>query len=87
MGNGVGQGREVQLPLPFGLVSSLRWNLGREGPKGLEESGKSTQSFIPCPQLEVNLEEILGEGLLVSWAFTVAQISACGCFPSCKPGR
>lgn len=25
--------------------------------------------FNPCPQLEVNLEEIPGEGLLVSWSF------------------
>lgn len=64
----LGRGWEVQLPLPFLFGSSLRWNLGREGPRGLEEWGKSTQSL--CPQLEVNLEEIPGEGLLVSWAFT-----------------
>ena len=43
----LGRGREVQLPLPFWFGFSLRWNLGREGPKGLEESGKSTQSLYP----------------------------------------
>lgn len=36
----------------------------------LSQWGKSTQSFFPCLQLEVSLEEIPGEGLLVSWAFT-----------------
>lgn len=31
--------------------------------------GKSSQCLCPSPQLEVNLKEMPGEGLLVSWAF------------------
>ena len=71
----LGRGRVVQLPQPFQFGSFLRQNLGREGPGGAVgsswRSGASQPSpFVPCPQLEVNLEEIPGEGLLVSWAFT-----------------
>lgn len=53
------------VPLWDGFGKGGSWRVGVA-----EEWGKTTQSLYPCPQLEVNLEEIPDEGLLVSWAFS-----------------
>lgn len=50
--------------MAFGKGGS--WGVGRSWRSGAGQPNP----FTPCPQLEVNLEEIPGEGLLVSWAFT-----------------
>lgn len=72
VGNGVGQGgSSVASAFSVWFLSGMV--LRREGPwevgvvRGVDQS---TQSLCPCPQLEVNLEEIPDEGLLVSWAFS-----------------
>lgn len=54
-----------------------KMEFGKRVLRGWRSRASQPSPFIPCPQLEVNLEEILGEGLLVSWAFTDRpQISA-----------
>lgn len=62
------------MPQPF-PVGFSGMEFGTEGPGELREVGvvvgtSQPNPFVPCPQLEVSLEEIPDEGLLVSWAFT-----------------
>lgn len=71
VGNGVGQ-QVVQLPPPFQLGSFLRGLWGGGGVLGSGNNWRSRQVIsvsLSLSQLEINLKEIPGEGLLVSWAF------------------